>query len=86
MVEKIVTVNNESGIHARPAASVVAFVKNYKGTVEVMNNGKKGNLKSIISIMSLGMRKGSEITIIVDGENEETFIEDLAKFIETLEG
>lgn len=86
MVEKIVRVNNESGIHARPAASVVAFVKNYKGTVEVMNNGKKGNLKSIISIMSLGMRKGSEITLIVDGENEETFINDLAKFIENLEG
>ena len=86
MVEKIVKVNNESGIHARPAASVVAFVKNYKGTVEVMNNGKKGNLKSIISIMSLGMRKGSEITLMVDGENEEKFIEELANFIETLEG
>lgn len=86
MVEKIVKVTNESGIHARPAAAVVGFVKNYKGSVEVLNNGKKGNLKSIISIMSLGMRKGSEITLIVDGENEEKFINDLATFIENLEG
>lgn len=86
MVERQVQVVNASGIHARPAASVVNFVKNYKGTVEVMNNGKKGNLKSIISIMSLGMRKGSEITLFVEGEDEENFIEELATFISNLEG
>lgn len=86
MVERTVQVVNESGIHARPAAAVVNFVKNYKGTVEVSNNGKKGNLKSIISIMSLGMKKGSDITLFVEGENEETFIEELADFITKLEG
>lgn len=85
MVEKLVKVVNPSGIHARPAAAVVNFVKNYKGTVEVINNGKKGNLKSIISIMSLGMKTGSEITLQVNGEDEETFIEELAEFISNLE-
>lgn len=86
MVERQVTVVNTSGIHARPAAAVVNFVKNYKGTVEVTNNGKKGNLKSIISIMSLGMRKGSNLTLHVEGEDEELFAGDLASFISNLEG
>lgn len=86
MVEKQVTVVNESGLHARPAAAVVNFVRNYKGSVEVETNGKKGNLKSIISIMSLGMGKGSALTLQVEGENEETFAQELARFISNLEG
>ncbi|PKK40178.1 hypothetical protein ABB02_00537 [Clostridiaceae bacterium JG1575] len=86
MVERQVTVVNSSGLHARPAAAVVNFVKNYKGTVEVINNGKKGNLKSIISIMSLGMRMGSELTLMVEGENEEQFADELVTFISKLEG
>lgn len=85
MVEREVKVINPSGIHARPAAAVVNFVKNYKGSVEVINNGKKGNLKSIISIMSLGMKKGSVIRLQVSGEDEEEFIVKLADFIENLE-
>ncbi len=85
MVEREVKVINPSGIHARPAAAVVNFVKNYKGSVEVINNGKKGNLKSIISIMSLGMKKGSDIRLQVSGEDEEEFIVKLADFIENLE-
>lgn len=86
MVEKKVTVVNESGLHARPAAAVVNFVKNYKGSVEVIANGKTGNLKSIISIMSLGMRKGSDITLIVNGDEEAEFAGKLAEFISNLEG
>lgn len=86
MVEKQVTVVNKSGLHARPAAAVVNFVRNYKGSVEVETNGKKGNLKSIISIMSLGMGKGSALTLQVEGENEETFAQELARFISNLEG
>lgn len=86
MIEREVTVVNESGIHARPAAAVVNFVKNYKGTIEVSNNGKKGNLKSIISIMSLGMRKGSNLTLHVEGADEEAFAGQLVNFISNLEG
>ncbi len=86
MIQRQVTVVNSSGIHARPAAAVVNFVKNYRGSVEVINNGKKGNLKSIISIMSLGMRKGSDLVVQIEGENEEKFAEDLVSFISDLEG
>lgn len=86
MTERQVMVVNSSGIHARPAAAVVNFVKNYKGSVEVINNGKKGNLKSIISIMSLGMRQGSNIMVQIEGDDEEKFAEDLVNFISALEG
>ena len=86
MVEKQIIVENESGLHARPAASLVNYVRNYKGSVEIFENGKTANLKSIISIMSMGLRKGSEVTLRIDGEDEVKFIEELAEFIAKLEG
>ncbi|KAF5058335.1 HPr family phosphocarrier protein [Proteiniclasticum sp. QWL-01] len=86
MVQREVIVVNESGIHARPAAAVVNFVKSFKGTVDVTHNNKRGNLKSIISIMSLGMRKGSALVLDIEGEDEEQFADRLVNFISSLEG
>jgi phosphocarrier protein HPr/phosphocarrier protein len=54
--------------------------------VEVFDNGKTANLKSIISIMSMGLRKGSEVTLRIHGEDEGNFIEELSEFIAKLEG
>ena len=86
MVEKKVTVVNPTGIHARPASMVVAFVKNYPGKVEVIKEEKTGDMKSILMILSMGLKQGTEITLRVSGEDEEEFIESLARFIEELEG
>lgn len=86
MTERTLKVMNETGLHARPAAALVNFVKNYSGSVEVACNGKTGNLKSIISIMCMGMKKGMDLKLIVNGENEEMFADDVAKFIEGLKG
>ena len=43
MVEKNVVVQNETGLHARPAASLVQFVKNFDGNVELVKDGKTAN-------------------------------------------
>ncbi len=86
MIEKQVTIINESGLHAKPASQVVSFVRNYKGSVLVSHEGKRGNLKSIISILSLGLRKGGTITLQIEGDGEEKFAGELVEFIENLEG
>ncbi len=86
MIEKQVTIVNESGLHAKPASQVVNFVRNYKGQVLVSNEGKRGNLKSIISILSLGLRKGDTIRLQIEGDGEHQFAAELVEFIEKLEG
>ncbi|MDY6065276.1 MAG: HPr family phosphocarrier protein [Finegoldia sp.] len=86
MVEGKVSVNNESGLHARPAASLVQFVKDFDGSVELVKEDKVANAKSIFNVMALGISKGTEITVRIDGENEEENLDKLIKFIEKLEG
>lgn len=81
LVEKKVVVVNESGIHAPSAASVVNFVRNYHGMIEIRCNEKKANLKSILSILSLGIKHGSVVTLCIEGENEELFANELTEFI-----
>lgn len=85
MVEKTITIVNPSGIHARPATLVVEFAKKFPGTVEVVRGEKVGNLKSILMILTMGLKRGTEITLRVDGENEQAFLEELARFILDLE-
>ena len=84
MAERKVVVSNETGLHARPAASLVQFVKNYPGEVKIIKDGKQANAKSIFNVMSLGIAKGTEITLIAEGEDEEKFVDELVDFIENL--
>ena len=84
MVEKTVVVNNETGLHARPAAALVQFVKNFDGDVELIKVGKTANAKSIFNVMALGISKGTEVTVRINGENEEENLEKLVEFIENL--
>lgn len=86
MVKRTVVVANPSGLHARPAAKLVDFVKGYPGTVELEKDGRRANLKSILMLLSLGVAKGTEITLWVDGTEEEAFADSLAEFVLNLEG
>ncbi|MGE5613463.1 MAG: HPr family phosphocarrier protein [Bacillota bacterium] len=85
MVSKTIKVVNPSGIHARPATQVVEFAKNYPGKVEVIKGEKVGDLKSILMVLSMGLKKGTEITLRVTGENEQEFLDSIVEFIQNLE-
>ena len=84
MLEKNVIVKNETGLHARPAASLVQFVKKYDESIEIILDNKVADAKSIFNVMSLGISKGTEITLRVDGENEEKTLGEVVNFIENL--
>lgn len=84
MIEKNVTIKNETGLHARPAASLVQFVKKYDESIEIILDNKVADAKSIFNVMSLGISKGTEVTLRVDGENEEKTLGEVVNFIENL--
>ena len=84
MAEKKVIVLNETGLHARPAAALVQFVKSIPGEVELEKEGKVANAKSIFSVMSLGISKNTEVIVRVTGEGEEENVDKVVEFISNL--
>ena len=73
-MEKLVSIKNASGLHARPAGMFVKKAAEFKSTVEVIAKGKTVNAKSIMGIMSLGLAKG---------EDEEAAVNTLVELIES---
>ena len=66
-----ITINNETGLHARPAKTLVNLVKQFKSDIRIYHGEKKANAKSLISVLTLGASRGSQIKIEVSGEDEE---------------
>jgi catabolite repression HPr-like protein len=82
MVEKQVKVLLKAGLQARPAALFVQEANNFSSDVFLEKNGKKVNAKSIMGLMSLAVNSGTEIKLIVEGNDEEEAIEALTTFIQ----
>lgn len=74
-------IKNETGLHARPAATVINKAKEFESKLTVRKGNKEVNLKSMISLLSLGICKGEEIHLTAEGIDEEVAIEDLSTFI-----
>lgn len=72
-----ITIHNETGLHARPAKTLVNLVKKYKSDVAIWHGEKKANAKSLISVLTLGASKGSQLKIDVSGEDEESALAEI---------
>lgn len=82
MKELKVTLKNEEGLHARPAAMFVRAANQFTSDITIVSDGDEVNGKSIIGIMSLGLYSGQETTLQADGADEAEAVEYLANFIE----
>jgi phosphocarrier protein HPr len=81
-MEQTFKILNEEGMHARPAGAFVKVANEFKSTVEIKANGITKNGKSIMGLMSLGLSKDSEITVITKGEDEIEALKKLGLLIE----
>ena len=84
MVQQEVTITNPTGFHARPAALLVARAGKSKSSVTIVHNDKKVNAKSMLNLLGAGIRQGSTITLVVDGEDEAETLSDLVRLIEQM--
>ncbi|SHH59343.1 phosphocarrier protein [Caloranaerobacter azorensis DSM 13643] len=82
-MEKTVKILNESGLHARPASVFVKTASQFKSDIKIKFNGNILNAKSIMNLMSLGLKKDDEIKLIIDGPDAEEAMEALVKLIES---
>lgn len=67
------------GLHARPASIIVGVASKFSSKIIISSGDKKGNLKSIMNIMSLGIKKGEEVTVEAEGEDEKEAIAEIEK-------
>jgi phosphocarrier protein len=69
-MKKDFVIKNEEGIHARPATIIVKTANSFKSDILLTFNGITVDMKSIMGVLSLGVTKGSLITVEVKGEDE----------------
>jgi phosphocarrier protein len=83
MVERVVTIQNRAGIHARPAAILVQATKDFKSSIYFEKGDDRINGKSIMGIITLGAGYGTEIKIIAEGPDEKTAVDILVKIFDS---
>ena len=77
MVTEEVILKNEEGLHARPATEIVKNASKYNCDIKFDVNGIKYNAKSVLNIMSAGIKNNTQIKIICDGVDEKDALTDL---------
>ena len=82
MISRGVTISNSVGLHARPATFFVQKANSYKSSIWVEKEDCRVNAKSLLGVLSLGISKGTAITLIADGVDENSAIEGLAELID----
>ena len=75
-------ITEAEGIHARPAGLLVKTAKGYPCAVTITKGEKAVNCKQVLGVMSLGVKCGEEITIVVDGEDEDAAYAGIKEMIE----
>ena len=83
MLMKRATLTNQVGLHARPATFFIQRANEFKSSIWVERDDRKVNAKSLLGVLSLGVVKGGEITLIADGDDEEEAIAALVHLVET---
>ncbi|MBM7557960.1 HPr family phosphocarrier protein [Halanaerobacter jeridensis] len=82
-MEKKVMIQNETGIHARPASMLVEEASNYDSDVELLKDGQAVNAKSIMGIMSLGIKQSTEVTVRAEGADAEEAVDAIVELIQS---
>lgn len=83
MKEFTYVITDPAGIHARPAGLLVKQAQPYASEVTIVKGDKKGNAKSMLSVMGLGAKSGEEVTIQVEGPDEDEAVVELEDFFKS---
>ena len=83
MISKEVVINNQVGLHARPATFFIQKANEFKSSIWVEKEDRRVNAKSLLGVLSLGIVKGTVVTLIADGADEEEAIDTLSALIDS---
>jgi phosphotransferase system HPr (HPr) family protein len=80
MIKKSIDVNVQQE-DARPVAMLVQVASQYKSRIDICQDNKTVNAKSIMGMMTLGLISGQKMVVAVDGEDETDAMDDIEKFL-----
>jgi len=81
VISRDILVNNEVGLYARPATFFIQKANEFKSTILLEKDERRVNAKSLLCILSLGIVKGTTITIFADGPDEKQAVEALETLV-----
>ena len=81
MLRKTAVIQNEVGLHARPATYFIQKANEYKSSISIEVGSRCVNAKSLLGVLSLGVTFGTEITVIADGVDEEAAVNALVTLV-----
>ena len=81
MYTRETTVNNQVGLHARPATFFIQKANEFKCSIWVEKDERRVNAKSLLGVLSLGVVKGTTINLIADGVDEKEAVDGLVELI-----
>ena len=82
-VKKDVLVQNQVGLHARPATFFIQKANEFKSSIWVEKDERRVNAKSLLGVLSLGNVGGTSIDIIADGSDEQEAVDSLVALVES---
>ena len=82
MFVKDVVVQNQVGLHARPATFFIQKANTYKSSIWIEKEDRRVNAKSLLGVLSMGIVKGTLVTLIADGDDENEALNGLEKLIQ----
>ena len=81
MYTREITVKNEVGLHARPATYFIQKANEFKSSIWVEVEDRKINAKSLLGVLSMGITKGTSVSIIAEGPDEEEAVKALTDML-----
>lgn len=83
MYSKEIVVQNQVGLHARPATFFIQKANEFSSGIWISKDERKVNAKSLLGVLSLGVTRGTSITILAEGTDEESAVNELADLVQT---
>ena len=83
MITKKIQIQLQNGLEARPVAVLVQVASQYESRIQVESGDKHVNAKSIMGMMTLGLTAGEEVVVSANGDDEQTAMDDIVKYLST---
>ncbi len=81
MITKNIDINLENETGARPVAMLVQVASKYKSHINIQQDNRTVNAKSIMGMMTLGLISGQKVEVSVEGEDENQAMENIEQFL-----
>lgn len=81
-ITRVVIIENEQGLHARPAELLARLARQFQSRIELVRDDRRVEANSIIDLLTLGAVRGTELVLVAEGSDAEQAVDALARLIQ----